>query len=155
MVRYWLWPAGLLGIALIVGYTSKDGMGAGVPSLEFWLEVPASVRVGTPVPLTVKLQNTSNRPVELSFSGRPAYDFVVTKPDGLEVWHWSHGQAIQAILELKTLKPGEAVEFAEAWGQRDNEGKPVPSGTYWVRGILNLEHPAKLETEPKSLSILP
>jgi hypothetical protein len=155
MTQYWLRPAGLLWVALLVGYTLEVGMGAEAPSLVLRLEVPADVRVGQPVPLTLKLQNTSKHPVELPFSGRPAYDFVVTRPDGMEVWSWSHGQAIQAILEFKTLKPGEALEFAAAWEQRDNEGQPVPSGTYRVQGILRLEPPEKLATEPKSLSISP
>jgi len=155
MAQYWLWPAGLLLIALIGGYPPKDGTGSGAPSLAFGLEVPAGARVGTPVPLTLKLRNTSHRSVELTLGGRPAYDFVVTTPDGLEVWRWSHGQAIQAILELKTLRPGEELVFTAEWAQRDNEGRSVPAGTYWVRGVLNLEPPVQLETEPQSLSIAP
>jgi Intracellular proteinase inhibitor len=155
MGPYWLWSAGLLWVTLIVGYTPKDGMGSEVPALAFGLEVPAGVRVGTPVPLKVTLQNTSNRPIALTLGGRPAHDFVVTTPDGQEVWRWSHGEAIQAILELKPLKPGETLQFTAAWGQRDNGGRPVPAGMYWVRGVLNLEPPERLETAPKSLSISP
>jgi hypothetical protein len=155
MAHYWLWSAGLFGVVLLAGYFPQEGMGAGAPALTLWLEVPAGGRVGEPVPLKVKVQNTSNGPTEVTFGGRPAYDFAVTKPDGLEVWRWSHGQGIQAILELKTLKPGETVEFVAEWEQRDNEGQPVPAGTYWVRGVVHLEPPERLETAPKSLRISP
>jgi hypothetical protein len=155
MAQHWLWLAGLLLVGLLVGYSPKDGTGSEAPSVAFGLEVPAEVRAGTPVPLTLTLQNTSNRPVALTLGGRPAYDFVVTQSDGLEVWRWSHGQAIQAILELRTLKPGETVAFAATWGQRDNAGTPIPTGTYQVRGVMNLDPPEKLETEPKSLRISP
>ena len=155
MAPHWLWPAGLLWVVLIVGYTPKGGGGSGAPALTLGLEVPASVRVGTPVSFKVTVQNTSNRPVALTLGGRPPYDVVVTTPDGQEVWRWSHGEAIQAILELKTLKPGEALEFAAVWGQRDNAGTPVPAGTYWVRGVVNLDPPEQLATEPKPLSLVP
>jgi hypothetical protein len=155
MAQYWLWPAGLFGLALLVGYPPQDGMGAGAPTLALWLEIPAHVRVGQPVLLQAKVQNTSSRTEELTFGGRPAYDFVVTRPDGLEVWRWSHGQGIQAILEHKTLQPGEVVEFAAEWGQRDNEGQPVPAQTYWVRGIVHLESPEQLESAPRPLRIAP
>jgi hypothetical protein len=155
IARYWRWPAGLLWVALIVGYTPMDGTGSGAPSLTLGLEVPAGTRVGTPVPLTLTLRNTSHGPVELTLGGRPAYDVIVTTPDGQEVWRWSHGQAIQAILELKTLAPGEELEFAAVWEQRDNAGRPVPAGTYWMRGVLTLDPPEKLETEPTPLSTVP
>lgn len=64
-------------------------------------------------------------------------------------------QAIQPILELKTLKPGEELEFGAEWDQLDNDGDPIPGGTYFVRGVLNTEPPQKLETEPKRLIISP
>jgi hypothetical protein len=155
MAPHWLWPAGLLWVVLIVGYTPKGREGSGVPALTLELEVPASVRVGTPVSVKVTMQNTSNRSVALTLGGRPPYDVVVTTPDGQEVWRWSHGEAIQAILELKTLKPREALEFAAVWGQRDNAGTPVPVGTYRVRGMVNLDPPEQLATEPKLLSLTP
>lgn len=155
LVQPWLWPVGLLWVALLVGYTPKDGMGSGAPALALGLELPAGIHVGTPVSFKLTVQNTSNRPVTLTLGGRPAYDVVVTTPDGQEVWRWSHGEAIQQILERKPLKPKETLEFAAVWEQRDNAGTPVPAGTYRVRGLLNLDPPEYLATAPTPLNIVP
>jgi hypothetical protein len=150
-----LWLMGLLWIALLGSCTPSKGTGPGASALTIWLEVPAEVRAGEIVPLKLKLKNSSDRPVELTLGGRPAYDFVVARPGGTEIWRWLHGQEIQAILEQKALSPGEELEFAAEWGQKDNTGTQVQPGSYFVRGILNLEPPQKLETEPKPLIVLP
>lgn len=149
--------AGLLGMVLIAGCTPKEKE-LGSPTL--WLEVPPKVRVGETVPLKLKLKNTTDRPVTLFLSGRPAYDFFVTKPDGTEVWRWLHGQFIQAVLERKILQPGEELEFAADWNQQDNEGRPTSPGTYWVQGVLTVMPNAmppeqELKTKRKRLIILP
>jgi hypothetical protein len=105
--------------------------------------------------LKLKVKNVSQRPVEQALGGRPCYDFIVSKPDGTEVWRWSRGQVVQDILELKTLQAGEELEFAGEWKQRDNDGNAVPAGKYLVRGVLNADPPEKLETKPKPLTITP
>jgi hypothetical protein len=125
----------------------------GASALTAQLELPTEVQVGKPVSLTFKLRNTRSHPVELILGGRPPYDFVITKEDGTEIWRWSQGQVIQFILEIKTLLPGEELEFATEWQQVTNAGAPVPPGTYWVWGIINLDPPEKLETEPTPLII--
>ena len=119
------------------------------------LEVPPQVRLGEAVALKLKVKNASDSPVELALSGRPPHDFVVTSPDGAEVWRWSRGQAVQQILGLVALSPGQELELTAAWPQRDNDSREVPVGVYGVRGVLNLEFPKRLETEPMPLSISP
>ena len=99
-----------------------------MPALTLGLEVPASVRIGTPVSLKVTVQNTNKRPVALTLGGRPPYDVVVTTPDGQEVWRWSHGEAIQAILERKTLKPGETWSLPRCGGSETMRERPSPQG---------------------------
>jgi hypothetical protein len=155
MILPWLWAAGVLWVALIVGFSPTDGRGSEAPALVLRLEVPASVRVGTSVSFKLTLQNTGKRPVTLTLGGRPAYDVVVTTPEGQEIWRWSHGEAIQQIIERKPLKPKETLEFAAVWEQRDNAGTPVPSGMYQVRGLLNLDPPEYLATAPTPLNIEP
>jgi len=155
MVQFWLWAAGMLWFALIVGFTPTDGRGAGAPTLALRLEVLAGVRVRTPVPFKLTLQNLSNRSVTLTLGGRPAYDVVVTTPGGQEIWRWSQGKAIQQILERKTLEPGEALAFTAVWDQDDNAEASVPAGTYRVQGVVKLDPPEQLETEPTPLSLLP
>jgi Intracellular proteinase inhibitor len=151
----WFWTAGVLWVALIVGFSPTDGRSSEAPALVLRLEVPASMRVGTPVSFELTLQNTSKRAVTLTLGGRPAYDVVVATPEGQEIWRWSHGEAIQQILERKPLKAGEALEFTAVWGQRDNAGTPIPAGTYQVRGVVKLDPPEQLETVPMPLSLSP
>jgi hypothetical protein len=129
------------------------------------LEVPTEVtlwafgeyvplKLGHNVPLKLKVKNRGDQPMELTFRGHPAYDFVVSTNDGIEVWRWSQEQSVQPIYKRRTLQPGEELEFAAVWDQRDNQGRPVSSGRYEVRGVLYLE-PGQLETELVSLAIGP
>lgn len=53
--------------------------------LLLWLETPSEVSRGEIVPLTLKIKNTSGRPIVLGHAS-PAYNFVVTKSDGTEIW---------------------------------------------------------------------
>lgn len=127
----------------------------GPEALSTWLEMPLvlGVQPGEVVPLKLKVGNFfTDRLIKLTLRGRPAYDFVVTGPDGTEVWSWLRGQAIEKILEQKILNPGEKLEFAAEWQQLDNQGKPVPSGAYFVRGILRTK-PQKLEIGPRQIII--
>lgn len=121
------------------------------------LEVPSEVRFGETVPLKLRVKNTSNRPVQLYLGGRPPHDFVATTLEGAQIWYWRCGIIVQAILDSKILKPGEELEFTAAWEQVweqvDNNGDPVPPGTYWVRGVLNMEDQKMLQTEAHSVTI--
>jgi hypothetical protein len=124
-------------------------------SLALELDAPTAARLGERVPLRLSLKNLGDHPVQVALGGRPAYDFVIAQPDGTEVWRWSHGQFVQQILQLITVRPGEAVDFTEAWPQLDNAGRAVPAGAYVVRGLLNVEPPGRLETQPWTLHVGP
>jgi hypothetical protein len=142
----------VIGLARSTGEGSE---GPGTQSSPLSLEVESPVKAGETVALTLKWKNVEERPVSLTLGGKPAYDFIVTRPDGAEVWRWTHGQVRQDILESRTIEPGREVVFKAEWPQRDNEGRFVPPGAYSVRGILNTEPPEKLETPPKPLTITP
>jgi hypothetical protein len=150
--------AGILFMAVIavIGSAGSRGEGSEGPEPQYSplsLEVKSSVKAGETVVLTLKWKNVEDRPVSLTLGGKPAYDVIVTRPDGAEVWRWSYGQVSQDILESRTIEPGREVVFKAEWPQRDNEGKVVSPGAYSVRGILNTEPPEKLETPPKPLTI--
>ena len=145
----------LMAVVGSVGCTAQGSEGSGLRSSPLSLEVKSPVKVGETVLLTLKWKNVEGRPMSLTLGGNPAYDFVVTGPDGVDLWRWSHGQVSQDILETRTIEPGREVVFKAEWPQRDNQGKPVPPGAYSVRGILNTEPPEKLETALKPLIILP
>jgi hypothetical protein len=103
----------------------------------------------------LKIKNDSKRTIDQPLGGRPPHDFAVTRTDGTEVWRWSKEQIVEDVLELKTLRPGEGLAFEVDWNQRDDKGQPLPPGTYLVRGLLNTDPPAQLETRPKPLVIAP
>jgi hypothetical protein len=120
------------------------------------LAVPADVPAGHPVPMVMRLSNTGNAARDLALQGRPiAYDVIVTHRDGAVVWRRLEGEVIQTILQLRTLAPGESLEFRHSWNQRSNSGERVPPGEYLVTGVLPTDPPAELRTQAVPLRILP
>lgn len=120
-------------------------------SLVLQLVAPAQVAAGKPVPLRLTLTNTGKEPAEAILGGRPPFDFIVTQ-DGREVWRWAEGQAIQMILETRTLGPGEKLEYSAEW---PSTGAPPSPGRYLARGVLNMDPPEKLETSPQEIVVTP
>lgn len=109
-------------------------------SLRVWLETPDEVHAGDPVPLTLRVQNVSDRTVDLYLTGRPvAFDLFVTDGSGEVVWRRLEDTVIPAILQIRTLGPGEGLEFEDSWDQRTNSGELVPPGEYAVRGEVLAE----------------
>lgn len=112
-------------------------------SLRLWLDAPAEVRAGEPVPITLRAENITERSLDLYLTGRTiAFDLTVTDEDGAVVWRRLEDEVIPAILRLETLEPGETLELEDTWEQRSNDGEPVAPGAYTVRGeILTEEEP--------------
>jgi hypothetical protein len=106
-------------------------------SLRLELLLPERVRRGERVPITLRVSNTSGRPMVLYLTGRPiAFDVVITRGGREPVWRRLHGQNIPAILQVRTLQPGERLELAERWDQRDQSGARVAPGRYAAEGVL-------------------
>ncbi|HEY8470515.1 MAG TPA: BsuPI-related putative proteinase inhibitor [Longimicrobiales bacterium] len=125
-------------------------------SLAFTIHVPDSVRAGEPVPIALRVTNRTSAPIDLHLLGRTiAFDIVVTREDGTPVWRRLEGQAVQSILQLRTLAPGETLELSDRWDQRGRGGAAVPPGLYRVHGELPTDEPEPLRTPPASLRILP
>ncbi|MCX8103677.1 MAG: BsuPI-related putative proteinase inhibitor, partial [Candidatus Bipolaricaulota bacterium] len=134
--------------SLLVGFVALTGLVGCVTNsnpqgLLLWLEMPSEVSAGETVPLTLKINNISARPIVLGHA-RPAYNFIITRPDGTEVWRWATG--ILDILLATSVAPGEELSFMAEWDQRELqwderhgpvEGDLVPPGTYWVHGIFH------------------
>ena len=123
-------------------------------AIDYSLEVEDQVSYGETVQMKLKLRNVSDDPITFYLGGTPPHDFVVSTPEGEQVWHWMCAKFTLSIMNIKTLEPGEEVEFTGEWEQVDNRGEPVPPGTYLVRGILNMDPPEKLVTEAHELEIL-
>jgi Intracellular proteinase inhibitor len=154
LTMYWIGLMLLLCMTLL-GF---DGCGnqagrPGRPEEPLSLEAPDEVEAGQTVNLKLIWRNLTDRPVELTLGGRPAYDFVVTTNEGKEMWRWLAGQTVQDILEIKTVDPGQKLEFMLDWQPVDQAGAALPPGHYMVQGILNLEPPAVLKTKPRPLII--
>jgi hypothetical protein len=122
-------------------------------SLRISLIAPGEAPPGRSVPIVIRLENIGTRPMDLSLRGRTiTFDILITRPDGEIVWQRLRDEVIPAIIQLKVLQPGESLELEAEWNQRDNNGKPVPSGIYSVRGSVLTDGPA-LETHTASLRI--
>jgi hypothetical protein len=121
--------------------------------MEVELIVPARVRPGEPVPITLHVLNTGPDAVVLGLTGRPvAFDLVVARPDGTEVWRRLHGATVPLVLELRRVAPGERLVFTDRWLQVDNAGRTVLPGSYTVRGHVPAED-LELDSEPRDLVI--
>ena len=125
-----------------------------IRAFDYSLEAVSKVAYGETVGMKLVLQNVSDESVSLLLGGKPPYDFVVSTPDGEQVWHWNCAKIVLQPLDSETLEPGEELEFVGEWEQVDNRGEPVPPGTYLVQGVLNLEWPEKLVTDAHELEVL-
>jgi Intracellular proteinase inhibitor len=109
--------------------------------LDFSISVPKSVRAGQPVPIALRLTNVSDKSVEAHFLGRTiAFDIVVTTSDGTIVWRRLGEGAGQSILQLRTLAPGETMEWRDNW-------IPKRVGRYRVQGVLPSDRPEPRRTD--------
>ena len=123
--------------------------------LRLTLEVPREVPAGEPVPIRLRLSN-SGAPVELMLQGRPpAFDILVTRPDGVEVWRRMAGSVVLMVLQLRRLNPAEVLEWEHRWDQRSRTGDLVGPGDYVVTGIVPTDPPEALQTAPQPLRISP
>jgi len=114
--------------------------------------VSPTVAAGQPVRFTLRISNTGDRPIDLYLQGRPvAFDLTVQR--GSEViWRRLEGATVSAILQIRRLAPGEALDLEETWKQEDGTGRPVGPGDYTVSGsVLTDRQP--LRAAPASLKI--
>jgi hypothetical protein len=101
------------------------------------LLVPSRVATGQPVPMTLRIRNTGERPITLYLQGRPvAFDLVVAQSGGEVVWRRLEGAAVSAILGVRTLAPGEVLDFKASWKQETRTGRRAAPGDYKVSGSV-------------------
>jgi hypothetical protein len=131
-------------------------LGILLASMTLQLVLPARVRLGDPVPITLRLTNANRQPADVYLQGRPtAFDIIITRLDGTPVWRRLEGSVVPAILQVRSLTPGEVLEFTETWSQRSNLGTSVGPGDYLVTGVLPTDPPAELRSQSAPLRILP
>jgi hypothetical protein len=110
-------------------------------------------RIGEKVPLRMTLANLETRPITIPFRTRQQFDFEVVR-DGRRVWNWAHGESFTRGYAPVILGPTERLTFSSTWSQLGNDGKPVPRGTYTVRGFIATGDRRRLAIEER-LEIVP
>jgi hypothetical protein len=109
-------------------------------SLGLDLVLPPRVRAGELVPITLHVQNRTQRALDLYLRGRTiTFDVVVTRPGGDVAWQRLEDEIIPAIVHFRLLAPNEWMKMETVWDQRTNQGKPVEPGEYMARGFLLVE----------------
>jgi hypothetical protein len=120
------------------------------------LHAPERVPLGAKVPMTIRIHNGSDDPLELYLTGRKTVcDLTVRNADGEPVWRRLHGAVLQGILRLEIVEPRSTLEFLETWDQRDDSGTPVPPGSYTVTGGVPTDGSSRLDAQPVPLTITP
>lgn len=110
------------------------------------LEVPDSVAVGSPVPIRIRVTNETSAPLDLYLRGREiTFDITVADSSGNAVWRRLEGQVIPAIVQIRTLAPGETLVLDDRWDQISRNGSQVPPGGYLVRGEVLTDGERPLE----------
>ncbi len=134
----------VLGAVLAVAAAAVAGPSARVQrqSVELVLSVDKEqYAAGEPVQMELLVRNLGPAAATFQFSDSQRYDFLVSQEDGRLVWRWSHDKLFAQVLGALTLAPGEERAFRERWDQRDEQGRPVPAGRYWVEGLFPPQRP--------------
>ncbi len=137
----------VLSVLLVIG---APHMPAGeVSPLEFTISAPTRARVGATVPIVLRLHNASDRPAEAHFLGRTiVFDIVVAREDGAIAWRRLEKDTGPGILQIRTLKPGETMQWHDRW-------LPRAPGHYRVQGILPSDAREPLRTPWVGVEVSP
>lgn len=120
------------------------------------LEVPGSAPAGAVVAIKLRVTNSTATPLDLYLRGREVtFDIAIADSTGDAVWSRLRSEPIQAILQLRTLAPGEVLELSHDWDQTSQHGTAVAPGRYTVRGTVLTDGTTNLESPPATLEITP
>ena len=124
-------------------------------AIRHFLEVAPEAPYGETIPMTLTLENASNEPVSFH-TGVSPHNFVITTPDGEQVWDWKCAKIFPDPLITETLDPGQTLEYTGEWEQVNNRGEPAPPGVYLVQGVFDLDYPEQLVmvTPPREVEIV-
>lgn len=138
-----------------LGQSPKDGL---LRDIHASVEVAPQVAYGETVRMKLTLRNVSDKPVGL-FYGHGSDNFVVTTPDGEDIWHWTCAKAFITVMLTTTLEPGDVLDYTGEWEQVNYQGEAVPPGVYTVHGAFHLSWSdsgqfVHLFTPPHQLEVL-
>jgi hypothetical protein len=105
--------------------------------LEIALAVGSSaVRPGEPLYLQLRISNSTDRPIRLTFPSTQNADFRIESIDGQVLWSLGESRAALRIAHDVVLAPGESQTFEEVWLGRTTEGKRAEPGSYLAVGEI-------------------
>jgi hypothetical protein len=135
------------------GAAPSEFMRTTLQAMVLELVLPDRTDPDQPVRMTLRARNAGPETLVLGLTGRPvAFDLIVSRADGTEVWRRLHGFTVPLVMQLVRIGPGEVLEFSDDWSRLDNSGRRVPPGRYLVRGLLPIED-GVLASEPGELTI--
>lgn len=79
------------------------------------VETSLDVSVNDEVSFRFAVTNADDEPLELTFRDAGQADFVVSTPDGEEMWRWSDGRMFAQVIQTSRLEPGETATFDGTW----------------------------------------
>jgi hypothetical protein len=108
------------------------------------------------VPIRIEVANLDSQPRDLYLRGRDiAFDISISDASGRTFWRRLEGEIIPAIIQLRTLGPGESFTLVHHWDQKNKRGKPAPTGVYRVRAEVLTDGSASLAATEMPLVIEP
>jgi hypothetical protein len=99
-------------------------------SVEVIISAPSYAVVGDAVPISVVVRNDTDDRIDLHLTGRDiAFVIIVERSDSTLVWRRLANSAVQQILQLKPLAPGESFTLTDHWAAAE-------TGEFLVRAEL-------------------
>lgn len=89
---------------------------------------------GKPVRLTLRFNNRSKKPLQLTFPSSKTHDLTAADTDGRIVWQWSNRRAFAQALQERTVLAGGSLTREVTWKGTDNQGDRVGAGDYEITG---------------------
>ncbi len=91
---------------------------------------------GEQIVFEVSVTNRRNRPLTATRASTQRSDFFVAPADSRQIfWWWSSDQAFLDVVETDEFAAGETKTFSVMWDQHRDDGLPLLSGEYVVRGF--------------------
>ncbi|MCC6445207.1 MAG: hypothetical protein IT210_17320 [Armatimonadetes bacterium] len=84
---------------------------------------------GETVRIRLTLKNNTESERQITFPSGQRFE-ITAEREGRKVWQWSHGKMFIMAFGNLRLGPGQSFAAEERWDQKDNDGQPVPQGTY-------------------------
>ena len=102
------------------------------------------VSVGPTVNLALRVENDSDKRIELTFASGQTHDFVVLDEAGTEVWRWSADRMFTQAMQNKLVPARDTITYSERWEHGGRHGK------FTAVAVLNstnhpLEHRAEFQ----------